>query len=529
MLAHRSLVAPGWSPSLPFLRAATGAAAVSLSVLIPAPALAQPMIDSFETGSVHLSVDDGMVSQVAGTSSPGHCIAPFRTVYLTSYVQGAGPSTVDLNAWTTADDEIQIKFGNAGGEVILEYDMIANPVDLNQGGLNDRLDLFFHTETIGGTVEVRLWDVAAGYVQDSLVTAPGKIQFPFSAWQGQIDLGKIIFMQVRIRNSAASVYDILAIRVLRSDAFDLKFDVPTAIEIGPPYPIPPVLFEISDSGPPVERMGIGLLNAVSRSGSQVGISMEGSDSGGDPTIFGEVGQVAARWESVGPWEDSSFEIPVDVSAIMGVEPVPFLPTLPVVTMTPTGFLLSFDVWRKDPGSGAIVTTSRRQMSFDVPGPQGLMVIAPCVMPPPVTARAAGVPGYTGFIVDFDLAESGAGVDPGEPLIEVTFWGDCAPATATDAPVVAAAAAAGGPTITVRPSVTRAGAELLLASPARAAGAIDLFDVSGRLVRRLGVPAGSSVVPWDGRAAGGRAVSPGVYFLRYAGQRAGGSARVVVVR
>jgi hypothetical protein len=116
----------------------------------------------------------------------------------------------------------------------------------------------------------------------------------------------------------------------------------------------------------------------------------------------------------------------------------------------------------------------------------------------------------------------------DPPFEVSFWGDCAPVTATSAPAIAASAA-GGPAIAVRPTITRSGAEVLLAEPALHAGAIDLFDVSGRLVRRLDVAAGTSAVRWDGGAADGRRVSAGVYFLRYSGQRAGGSARVVVVR
>ncbi|HMB70377.1 MAG TPA: FlgD immunoglobulin-like domain containing protein, partial [bacterium] len=136
--------------------------------------------------------------------------------------------------------------------------------------------------------------------------------------------------------------------------------------------------------------------------------------------------------------------------------------------------------------------------------------------------------YSGFVVEFDAKEAGVGMDEAEPVFEATFWGDCAPATATDAPAVAAASS-GGPAITVRPSVTRSGAEILLAQPARAAAAIALVDVSGRLVRRLDVAAGASAVRWDGGAADGRRVSSGVYFLRLTGQGAGGSARIVVVR
>jgi hypothetical protein len=313
---------------------------------------------------------------------------------------------------------------------------------------------------------------------------------------------------------------------MRRDATFLSFDVPVAVEIGPPYPIPPVLFDIMDAEGPTERMGLGLQDVTSLvTGGQVPIAAEGEVSGIDPSPFGEGAQFRALWNGTGMWEDSHFEIPVDVSPMSGVDPSPFLPELPAVQITPTGFLLSFEVWRDDvTGGGGIVTTSRRQIAFDVPGPQGVDLILPCIMPLPGARSGSG---YSGFLVEFDAKESGVGMDEAEPVFEATFWGDCAPATATNAPAVAAAG--GAAAIAVRPSVTRSGAELLLSRPAGAASTIDLFDVSGRLVRRLDVAPGASAAHWDGGAADGRSVSSGVYFFRFTGQRAGGSARIVVVR
>ena len=58
-------------------------------------------------------------------------------------------------------------------------------------------------------------------------------------------------------------------------------------------------------------------------------------------------------------------------------------------------------------------------------------------------------------------------------------------------------------------------------PASAQVALSVYDVGGRLVRRLvndQKPRGSHVVRWDGRDEGGQEVSSGVYFvlLRSAG-------------
>jgi hypothetical protein len=71
--------------------------------------------------------------------------------------------------------------------------------------------------------------------------------------------------------------------------------------------------------------------------------------------------------------------------------------------------------------------------------------------------------------------------------------------------------------------------------------IGVWDVTGRLVRRLGVPAGersvsivsdgvwAGAVRWDGRDSNGRLVAAGTYYLRPAGASRGRAHRVVVIR
>jgi hypothetical protein len=61
----------------------------------------------------------------------------------------------------------------------------------------------------------------------------------------------------------------------------------------------------------------------------------------------------------------------------------------------------------------------------------------------------------------------------------------------------------------------------------------LFDASGRLVRRLAAGAASpdvAATEWDGRDSAGRAVAPGVYFLRlFSAAGVSVSERITVVR
>jgi hypothetical protein len=69
---------------------------------------------------------------------------------------------------------------------------------------------------------------------------------------------------------------------------------------------------------------------------------------------------------------------------------------------------------------------------------------------------------------------------------------------------------------VRPSVTRGAVDLRLELPAAGAAEIALYDVSGRRVRSLmegNLEAGAHAFAWDGRDEQGRAVAPGVYFVR----------------
>jgi hypothetical protein len=75
----------------------------------------------------------------------------------------------------------------------------------------------------------------------------------------------------------------------------------------------------------------------------------------------------------------------------------------------------------------------------------------------------------------------------------------------------------------------AGGRVSLASPPGSLNStrdIDVYDVSGRLVRSLRFPIGIAQVEWDGRDEGGRSVSAGTYFLRSASFP---DARVTLIR
>ena len=78
----------------------------------------------------------------------------------------------------------------------------------------------------------------------------------------------------------------------------------------------------------------------------------------------------------------------------------------------------------------------------------------------------------------------------------------------------------------------AGRAMLVQLERSAPSRLDVFDLQGRRVRNLvdrELPAGATVVPWDGRDAGGAALMPGVYLVRLVTPGAQRTVRLVLVR
>jgi hypothetical protein len=85
---------------------------------------------------------------------------------------------------------------------------------------------------------------------------------------------------------------------------------------------------------------------------------------------------------------------------------------------------------------------------------------------------------------------------------------------------------------VQPSVTRGAVDLRLELPAAGIAEIALYDVSGRRVRHLmegNLDAGAHAFAWDGRDEQGRAVAPGVYFVRASSTAGVMTRRLVMTR
>ena len=77
----------------------------------------------------------------------------------------------------------------------------------------------------------------------------------------------------------------------------------------------------------------------------------------------------------------------------------------------------------------------------------------------------------------------------------------------------------------RPSVSRSGTRFVIAGQPRGSEVVEVFDVTGRLVRRLETRNGEAT--WNAENAHGVRVPAGVYFGRVSGLSA--SVRVVLLR
>jgi hypothetical protein len=496
---------------------------LAAALVIAVPTLAQPIIDDFETGTIHLaSPGGGVVTGSSSVSAPGHAMASFRNVQLLSNMAGGLPTRADLDAWTVVDDALRITIPPGGGSAWMWW-LPASPVDLTEGGLNDRIEVAFSAVTTGASLYFQFWDAVGGsYVSVALPLSAGAnvIHFADLTQALTVDPTQIIRFQIVISHTGPSMFDLRDIRAMRDDAIWQKFDIVEQTMFGPPYPMQELAFLVTDELPS-DLQSARLLGATKlASGAAAGLALTGVDSGGD-AAEGFAGAVSVSWGETGrPFESTGFDLQVDIGAISGVSPQPFLPMLPAAATTPTGFGLQYEVEFRD-GGGQLVRTSRGQMHVDVLPGQSLS-LQQIRVHPPAAARVMG--GTAGFRVTFDALDTGS-VDPAEPLLELTFTGDCRPAATTGAPEPAGTAATVAELV-AWPSVTRHGTELRLASPADTEGRIEVFDLSGRLVRSLRVDRGDVARTWDGRASDGRAVAAGVYFARLAGAPGHSTARVV---
>ena len=184
----------------------------------------------------------------------------------------------------------------------------------------------------------------------------------------------------------------------------------------------------------------------------------------------------------------------------------------VQNIYPGLFQVRFEVEHEDRG-GNPAGSDFHLFTFDV-GDQPVSIVNPRALPPSPT--------LPNFHVTFELettspkpALTPSAVDPSLPLFTVKFRGDYGGVGA----VVGVGADEGEKQPTLLrafPSVMRSRTILRLAVPSVQDAEFRIYDVTGRLVRVLVIPAGHSQTVWYGRDASGRTAPAGVYFVQAAG-------------
>jgi len=95
--------------------------------------------------------------------------------------------------------------------------------------------------------------------------------------------------------------------------------------------------------------------------------------------------------------------------------------------------------------------------------------------------------------------------------------------------VAVAGGGSSPAVTIGPNPLRAGRPLTIATGTTDPVDVIVHDATGREVRHLAAGSTSGSIHWDGRGRTGRAVAPGVYFVRVIGDAIETTRRVTVLR
>jgi FlgD Ig-like domain len=487
------------------------------AVAAAAPAAALNPIDDFEIGSFALwtSRNNNCVSDTMLLSwYEPHVISQVRIVTVCGI--GDEPCTSRLTAGSQVDDAILFTAGGNPTDFLrINYNW-GYPRTLTYGGVLNRIELDLKQGLPGGTIAIAIWDASgADYVVRD-ASAPGILTFPLSEFES-VDVNAAMRIEVDIESSyEAGAFQVADIR-LRGDGYwgpaqpvDFVGDF-VAID-WPPLPSPPLSWRMTDpEGNWLYRTDLTITQA---DGGVINPCFH-ADWSEAAALGGEIGGVAFMGIDPQPFIDTNFELTVDLDTAIRLGPIPQIIGEPSLTTSQFGFLITFPVMLTD-AAGNEIGRSETRILFDVHEGQPLTMENVTLAP-----GAGAMPGWTnGFVLAFTMDVIDV-VDLEEPLFEATWIADWSPLSVTgiDAPD-ASGAAAPAPSdaivLTAWPSVTRDAAEIRASLPFAADGSIEIHDVSGRLVRTLAAPSGSSSIRWDGRDARGQLTASGSFFAHLAG-------------
>lgn len=489
-----------------------GAAAALLFFVLPFSTSAQ-VIDNFEQGTFNL-MGTSFASGVQISLAPINCITTERVDRM--FING-NPSGADLTLGNP-DDEVTTVWGNGGGRLEFDYDIGAtagSAVDLSYGGTKNALRVNLTVAVPAGRVEITLIDSAggSGALASRQIAGAMAYSIPLTEFAA-IDVGDVTFIQLALDVPDFGDYHISDFRAWEDPALAAGMDVSNSPVFGPPYPtsaIQIVMHTQDASGAQVQTEMVALsLQNVTNAGTIPDVEMMAADSGGGIGVPGEqVGIIIIegmpQMKSEQPHFRTmdglrfDFQGSDEFSSEMHFPPT-FLPADDGMSMQ-----LMFKTYSRD-RNGVAQFRTEYMIGFEPPEELGLSFSNAFV-------KSYGIEPQPFFELSFDVDMPDASSKaPGDPIVLMLMNAAVYPLGTAPTP---APHFTGNESLALwaQPSVMSASTQLWMSRAQESDVQLRLFDLAGRAVQTVTIPAGREFAVWDGRDAHGVAVSSGTYFLR----------------
>jgi len=499
-----------------------------MSALLPcvlASFASAQVIDDFEQGAFSLG-GNTFDSSIQTGLLPGHCISLARVerMYINGSLSGADLALVNV------DNQVTTVWGNGGGR--LEFDYDPTLVDLSYGGVLNSFRVDMPIAVAAGQLEVFVRDDTG--IEESTtqsITGSGVYFFPFSDYS-TADLTHVEFIRLSLVVPDFGDYHIADFRAWELPASAAGADVTDGTIVGPPYPTGALHITMSSmnaTGATVQTEIVALsLQSVTNAGDPPATELMASDSGGGIGMPGEqVGIVVV--DTYSPKQAAthyrSIVLRVEVQAAGDLMPTiardPSL-MLPPDQIMGMGFSVMFRSYSMD-GSGMVPYRTDHWLVFDVPEGSGLSFSH--IALPPVE------PGVVSFDVFFDVDNPPGKTEETAQQASATLATIQLNTSSYDyASATGVGHWTGDPALRVwaQPNVMGESTQLRLSRAMDRSVQLQLFDLAGRAVRTVTVPAGRDFVTWDGRDDRGESVASGMYLLRASGSVGSEAAKIVKI-
>ena len=501
-------------------------------LLFTAPfAVCAQVIDDFEQGTFSLmgtTFDSGVQSFLL----PIHCITEDRVDRM--FING-NSSGADLNLGAP-DDEVTTVWGDGGGRLEFDYDLAAagSVVDLSYGGTKNALRVNLTVAVAAGRIEIFLSENAAGagVMASRQIIGPGAYSIPLTEFAG-VDAGDIRFIQLALDIPDFGDYHISDFRAWQDPALGAGMDVSNSPVLGPPYPTGALQIGMYTQGPTgaeiqTEIVSLSLQN-VTNAGSIPEVEMTAADSGGGIGMPGEqVGiiiidsmpQTKAAMSHFRTFDGLRLQFQGFGEFSSELH---FPPTFRLADDGMSMQLL-FNTYSRD-RNGAAQFRTEYMVGFDAPEGLGLSFSNAFV-------KAMGIEPQPFFELSFDVDSDGSSGNiskvPGDPLCLAQINAAVYPLGSAPTP---APHFTGNESLALwaQPNVMSASTQLWMSHAQGSDVRLRLFDIAGRAVQTVTVPAGQEFAVWDGRDAHGVPVSSGMYFLRALDAPDASAAKIVKLR